>query len=338
MDRLPTEILHQICTYLEKDADLKTFRLLFPRCAAVGLQYLLPVLHITYLPESVEKFKNVSRNPRMRRHVRELFFEPSLFHEYTDFSEYHDAVRKTGWISVFCHACDGDPKEAEIQEGWKLYKDAFRAQQGLYKALQKPGAFKAALRRFPNLHVVRIQTASEFGASFTRWDRARMTPNKHFRKYLIAPKLIASFEEQDHGVVSFIRDIASLNLRLDELYIGHISWRLLKTKSPLWRNFLRVARNLKKLKVHFLVSDPGRHADRDMAELEVNAFESWRHEQDQGQSDRLNKLLESAPKLEVLELSFDVHHMGYDGSKQLGWLSSCLITHPPANLRDLSLQ
>ena len=88
----------------------------------------------------------------------------------------------------------------------------------------------------------------------------------------------------------------------------------------------------------FVFTRNDRDHSGDAMDSQVDAFDTWRDEQKDNQSDRLNDLLESAPNLEVLFLGFDIQHNGYDGSRQLGWLSPCLISHPPANLRELSLE
>ena len=327
MDHLPAELLHQVCAHLKEDADIKTFRRLARCYAKIGLEYLSQVLHIVCLSESWEKLEEVSNDPVMRHHVRELLFEPSLLRAYCTFDQYMIAVHH-------------DVEEDQLQEGWNLYKKAFEEQVTLYTRLQSPGVFKAALARFPNVHVIRLQTGSDsFASSWTRDDTSGMRLNKHFQKYYVRPQVLTSIDAPDRMTCSLLQDVAALNMRLDELYIGYTHWRLLQATDTVWESILKASRHLTKFKLHMVFDHQERDAeDEDVKWDQVNDLDAWMMEQRRNRNDRLNMLLESMPKLEVLDLSFDVHHRGHDGSRQLGWLCSCLKTHPPANLRELSLQ
>ena len=341
MDRLPVEILVLICANLKEDADIKTFRRLARCYAEIGLKYLSPVLHIACLPESWEKLEEVSNDPVMRHHVRELLFEPSVLQAYGTFDLYERAAQRTA-------PRDHDFNQDQLQEGWSLYNEAFREQMLLYTRLQTPGVFKAALARFPNLHVIRLQTGGlHFASSWTNDDTAEMKLNKHFRKYLVNPRVLTSINEADRTTCNLLQDVAALNLKLDELFIGFTHWRLLQAADTVWKSILKASRHLTKFKLHMVFNHPEDDIEldddtedpEDVMWDQVNAFDAWKAEQRENQNDRLNVLLESMPKLEVLDLSFHVHHRGWDeGSRQLGWLCSCLESHPPSNLRELSLQ
>ena len=331
MDHLPAELLHRICVYL-KDADIKTFRQLARRYADIGLEYLLPVLHIVCLSESLKKLQQVSNHPVMRYYVREILFEPSLLEKCVTLDLYESAVQRTHGTHKF--------GQDQLQEGCDLYLRAFPEQVVLYTFLRRPGLFKPALARFPNLHVIRIQTSGRFFASsWTNDDTSGMKLNKHFEKYLVRPRALTSIDEADRMTCSLLRDVAALNMRLDELYIGLTHWRLLQATNEVWEAILKASRHLTKFKLHMVFSHQENDAaDEDVMWDQISDFDAWMEEQKRNQFDRLDMWLEIMPKLEVLDLSFQIHHREWGISRQLGWLCSCLKTHPPANLQELSLQ
>lgn len=222
MDHLPPELVHQICAKLKSEADIKTFRLLNSRCAAIGAKYLLPVLHLTYLLESLEKLKDVSTHPDFRQHVHVLFFEPSLLCKYSTFDNYRKAAR----IERYGEGASKGTRvrelsETKLQEGWNLYQNVFEDHMRVYRSVQGPGVFKSALQQFPNLRAIRIQTDSWITDRWTTLDQAGMSPAKHFRKYLVIPKLALLRQEQNFVACSLLQDAAALDIKLEELYIGH---------------------------------------------------------------------------------------------------------------------
>ena len=137
---------------------------------------------------------------------------------------------------------------------------------------------------------------------------------------------------------SVLQDVAALDIRLDELCIGLTHWRLLQATDTVWASILKASQYLKKFKLHMVFDHPELR-DEDGTWSQVPKLKVWRREEQKAShNDRLDMLLESMPKLKILDLRFDIHHRGYEGADQLGWLCSCLKTRPPANLRELSLQ
>ena len=221
MNCLPNEVLHPICSLLENADDIKAFRHLSLRCAAVGLEYLFARLKFNYLPESLERAQNVLQHPDIRKHVRELFFEPVLLQTYADFDDYQRALKSFRWSDVF-RIDTPNSSETEQQERWNLYKGSFTKQTRMYKASQGLGAIESALKRLPNLRAVRISTSKFL------WNGGDMKPYKGFRKYLMEPKDSRSLDEPDYVVISLLQALVAPDKKLDELYIGNTSWRLLQ--------------------------------------------------------------------------------------------------------------
>lgn len=112
----------------------------------------------------------------------------------------------------------------------------------------------------------------------------------------------------------------------------------------MWDDFKKIARSLKifKLDIFFpygTILGPDFGEIKGDQRRELDKFYEWKHKQEQHRGDRINELSESAPKLEVLDLSFDYDFLdGDDRGEQLGWMSSCLKTHAPANLRELRMR
>ena len=85
MHELPNEILHMICSYLDP-WDIKSTLWLSKRCAAVGLHYLIPVVHVALLQESIAKLHAFADHPVLRHHVHTVLFSPVLFRRHPTFA------------------------------------------------------------------------------------------------------------------------------------------------------------------------------------------------------------------------------------------------------------
>ncbi len=86
MDSLPVEIKRFIAFYLRNcdesphgPCDIKNFRLVNKEFSAIGAEYLLPEIHLTFQTQSFERLRTVSQHPFYSRRVKSLYYEPDAF-------------------------------------------------------------------------------------------------------------------------------------------------------------------------------------------------------------------------------------------------------------------
>ncbi len=84
MDRLPTEIFDELCSWCDF-ASLKNIRLVYKNFAALGAEHVFGDVHVFVLPESLDKLDNICGAEHLRRHVRHIYCWGPLFQEGRSF-------------------------------------------------------------------------------------------------------------------------------------------------------------------------------------------------------------------------------------------------------------
>ena len=69
MERLPLELLDNVCRSLLKPKPVREFRLVCRRFAEVGLRYLIPAVSVWPDSKSLERLECIANHPRLRHHV-----------------------------------------------------------------------------------------------------------------------------------------------------------------------------------------------------------------------------------------------------------------------------
>ncbi|KAF2802602.1 uncharacterized protein BDZ99DRAFT_550914 [Mytilinidion resinicola] len=77
IDRLPTELLHEICSYLPTTA-VKTFRRQNKRFADIGAEYLFNLVVVHFSEKSFDKLRFIASNPEWAKSVRTITIETPL--------------------------------------------------------------------------------------------------------------------------------------------------------------------------------------------------------------------------------------------------------------------
>lgn len=351
MDKLPAELLHLVCTYIKKHADIKTFRLLSRGCAAVGLEYLLPVVQVTYLQSAWDRLEQISQHPVLRHHVHTLLFEQSLMDEHNSIEEYkenfyvptelqpglkeptlphdiRDGVAMEAYMENFRAVWNykRPVSSKELNETWKLYQRELAGQRKLYETLQRPGVFKPVLNRLSNLKSIRIQSS-------IAWvdNECAVARYNHADRLLVSTKEESIMHRPNLLACSILQDVVDLDLRLDQLIIGYTNWRLLQTPSHEWTKMMKAFNSIKTLRLAITTHDwdAGETEIRD----EVAEFNVWKIIEQRKPCDHLSELFNSVPDLEKLDIMFDT----IDVKTHTGWLSPFLQVHPPQHLRVLRL-
>src|SRR4051812_17763324 len=117
-ETFPVELWGIVCKYLvanhlPKD-NLCNFLLTSKKCATAATPYLFQSQHVSLMLKSLQNLQNVSEQPHLAKHVREIWYEPRLMNRL-DRQHYNDLIQ--------------DPATSEdIERGWTIYLD-WRFQQ-----------------------------------------------------------------------------------------------------------------------------------------------------------------------------------------------------------------
>ncbi len=112
MDRLPPELLAQVCS-LSDIRSLKKIRLVNTICARIAAQYLFEGLCFSLIPRYLDKVTEVAFHPTLRFYVRTLYFDLDILDEkYADYKTWEAEI---------------DTREHIIaEEIWPKYPEAAR--------------------------------------------------------------------------------------------------------------------------------------------------------------------------------------------------------------------
>jgi hypothetical protein len=157
-ETFPTELLSIICQYLVEDRlpkdDLANFRLTSKNCAAAATPYLFQSQHVSLILKSLQNLQNISEQPHLAKHVREIWYEPRLMKSMHR-SCYDDQVPQT-------------VTPEEIERGWTIYRDWFFQQKYLVKMHYLSAVLTKIFPRLTNLREIAIEVAGPMSYVFVR--------------------------------------------------------------------------------------------------------------------------------------------------------------------------
>lgn len=158
---LPTEILSPICAFATL-ADLKSIRLASKRLESCASRFLFETIYIDILLDSFEKLLAISKQPRLSKNVRSVFFQLRLFGQGIRFGKFMRENQET-WNErrrdrvVRFNFEDGNVHNNEISdEKWRQHA---RTSMAMQKQQIRVGSHSTilvilfqAFSRFPRLH------------------------------------------------------------------------------------------------------------------------------------------------------------------------------------------
>lgn len=153
MDRLPAEILDNICADHLPKKNLFSFRSVCKAFASIGIRHTLSEVRVAYLPHTFARLKAISKHPVISQYVKTIIYQVDILLIIYSFKEYKNhmnlpvpAVPHT----YSCHLSGADARtqqrhyrdmvyrdmvkvidkslqahEEEALEGWKCYKDLY---------------------------------------------------------------------------------------------------------------------------------------------------------------------------------------------------------------------
>lgn len=320
MDCLPLELLHTVCRHLPT-ADVGDFRLVSKTFAVVGIQYLLPEVHVMFHSHSLARIEAISKHPVLRQYVTSIFYEGDTLNFYkTPRSWSRDTVppHVREWYLADRHSAGSYvekyaytrglgrieraprapfSKDESIQ-GWQHYRVLMSDQSQLHLR-QWEQILPSSLKRFPRLKSFTHSTGTHL---------RRRTPTMH---RLYDPSLLRPDGDLGHFALC---GYGTLNRLL--VAAGHCcdsKFETLKAGWVLWQFFLVsrelfevMKRGVKHLKVLSLSISTHRRDEVDGVHEVIDASFGCLKE-----SGKMLEFLTSAPHLRELEVRFKMDSRGH---------------------------
>ena len=251
-ENTPNEIWHAICEHADR-LSLFVIRRVCHRLADIAAHYLFKDLYIVWLPRSIERLVAVASHPRLRYHLKTLFFEQELLREelatFDGWKELTDAECVLYRQEDLDEGKGSERREAMLKlrrhlKSWKrLVKDGdlrcihemvtrlVKSQQELLAGSESPGMLACLISRLPNLDTIRMVSAASYRYTYN-YDFHGEEPDLnddrwHFARHsLDAELLVGCALDHDDGwrkplppVTLVLRAMASAPTRITNLRI-----------------------------------------------------------------------------------------------------------------------
>ena len=333
--RLPNEILHQIFSLLHP-LQVANLRLACKAFSAIGLQYLVPEIHLIFKPSSFDHLRLISEHPVLSQHVHTLFYEADSLEDFDNMKEWKKNIFVPDWFnSVDRKLMPPPPPEASQREkrAYRRHIDKAReAPRYIYSARQLKLAYeeyrhfvwcqdymrqydynseviREAMAKLPKLKTIELSLLC-----CLRNGRSRKMKNA-FAKALAAP-----YGDQGHREPSGAAQLRSLlvgasdaGLEIETLRCGSVQWRFFADEGTVFNKMKHAVRCLRTLEFYITTRCDDDIDSEELRDEEIILCAGYLEE-----TGRLHDFVTSAPQLENLTVHFD-----------------CDNPMPSANLSDL---
>ena len=152
MNRLPSELLSLICTFINDHKDISNVRLTCKALALTGAGSLSPVASFCFLPQSVSRLVAKSQHPVIQHNVTSLVCYLGFLNEYNDYEEWKWKATVHSRRRLFRQLSD-----EEYQEGWAAYQEHYRNQNEIFRSEGIITTLTEIFKRFTNLRTLEIK-------------------------------------------------------------------------------------------------------------------------------------------------------------------------------------
>ncbi|KAI0388476.1 hypothetical protein F5Y17DRAFT_206145 [Xylariaceae sp. FL0594] len=160
MERIPTELLYVICSFLSVD-DILSFRLVSKLYADVGAAYMLPEVTFHMHHQELERLRQISLHPVLSKHVRSLMYSAEVFHSpalsWRQFVLEHKLERER---NARLRGPNFSP--ARLQKWWRKYVDAVAKQDAIMSEQYDTAVLSEVLPRFPSLETLTMTAEGRY--------------------------------------------------------------------------------------------------------------------------------------------------------------------------------
>ncbi len=310
IDNLPSELLHKVCTHL-KPTEVANLRLASKVVAPIGLEYLVPEVHLVIAEDSFQQLAAIARHPVVSKYVTSLYYEADIL-EILNEEDWEQNVQSPDYIKrlregprYMLRSHRGDVAHARHVPRHhytrQQLKEAFRKYQGFCEYQGRGDQFDrkvaSAMRNFPNL--------KELKMSAQAWRHNQAFENTFAPGY--CTKCREDVVDWPTGLVqmrSLLLGACRADLKIERLSCKQVNWRILTLENETFEDMKRSVRHLRELSIAF---STGVEVEEDeLGFLQIEKCEVYLQ-----QSGRLKEFVTSAPDLENLEIFFDPNESIY---------------------------
>ncbi|KAL8838562.1 MAG: hypothetical protein Q9176_004959 [Flavoplaca citrina] len=331
LDRLPAEILDMICEDLW-ETDLPALRLQCRYLYKAATAHMFDEAFVRFKKSSIDSLLQLSAHPFLSQNVKTLSYEPNLLKSQTreewqdriPLRDYHDSsnipsppkksASERDWRlfhrtvkRVALHGKRTPYSAKELDTAWPIYQRYLQEQEDLFERDNACQDLHQAVRHFSNLRAIHVN----FGWGL--WCGPGWSPDTSVNPYesgLTRADSTTRYPGDLPGVeqiVSLIRMLGTLEVKLDSLRIGSVDWKFfLQCEGPgnLSDMMKRIVQSLKDLEIVITTwTDLGSHDEEEdevQQQLEVRTFF------DKGS---LGRILAQAPDLRRVSIELDAYEV-----------------------------
>ena len=315
---LPNEIIHLILSLL-RPVNVACLRLTCKAFSIIGLQYLLPELHLIFASSSFEHLREVSNHPVLSQHVQSLFYEADSLLRYDTFGKWKRHV----FVPEKFNAPElPDPPSNPTRREDRAYR---RNRDRIIKSprylhLQKH--LKLAYRAFQSHisdqdmirhHDYNAQMLQDVMFNFRHLKAIELSLERCLRDgpsaklnraFSKASGISCGDEGKDRCGVAPLRTLllgaSHAGLEIETLRCGIVHWRFFKQEDDVFKKMKHAVRCLRTL-AFYVTSRIEQAGDiEDLYPVEISSCDRL-----PSRSERLGEFIGAAPHLEDLTINFD---------------------------------
>ena len=324
IESLPLELLHEVFVYL-KPSEAAGLRLLSKGLANVGIQYLVPEVHLIVKQDSLDRLQEISEHPVVSQHVTSFWYEADRLYDKC-FHIWEQGVRSEEWIKNALEASSIAPPgpRASRRElrAYRRAKYSSRTPRHRYTQSQLEthfATFQALISQQARIlgstfHMDRIKQAlsrcsriKEVFMSTEGFNRPRGPGQLRHNPFAEGHSWV--FGDEGHDLPCGLPQTCALllgafdaGLQLEKISCGSVNWQLLQLSSEEISKIKSVFRSVRQLDLYF---STGVSDDDDDSWLAGPSFEIPECKRYLKQTGRLKELVTAAPDLTSLSVGFD---------------------------------
>lgn len=333
VNKLPTELLHMICSYL-KPTEIAKLRLVSRFAATLGLQHLVPKVHLVLTKSSFDQLQAIAEHPIISKHITGFLYQADMVSPL-DQAEWEEDVQspeykleeqrvlshRTHCLSLrglrshnrdlirFAAMPHHQYTQQQLNQAWSNYHDICVFQEYYYDSFMLQSMDIArALKCFPNLKTIIMSTYGEK-------DYYRGPDDKAFES-----AHVYSWRQHDPKHPVGVPQVRSLllgaleaGLKITALRCGEVSWRLLLGNDSTFARMKKSISNLEDLKLDFSTGflEVDREVDNTRTWYDVGDAEEIEACSAHLREGRLKDFVTSAPNLIHLDVEFACQEPSY---------------------------
>ena len=327
IDKLPAELVHLICAYL-KPTELANLRQVSRIAAPIGLQYMVPEVHLILAKDSFEQLQALATHPIASKYVTSFFFEAdklralprSTWQSYIlgpQFFAQVEALRRRDrpWHQISERSLRIYLRESnkllldtprhhytkeELDDAFMKYSEILHFQKNWREASVQAKRIAEAMKQFSHLKKITLSN-----------DHSIRQSTSKLRKTLNEPSFCNVYEADNprdglsgpiglQQMRSLLLGAHDAGLMVEHLHCGAVSWRIFQQDAKTFTRMMKSISNVKNLRLELATSVHGMAEWEDYLRPKIEIEHCYSYLE----KGRLRDFVTAAPNLEHLQLGF----------------------------------